>query len=159
MASRPPKALQLQIHVGRWPKLGAYLKRQMPKAVALTRTPLKELSVVLIGDAAMSRLHQQFFNDPSTTDVITFPLDLNTRGQALSGELYLCVPMARREARSRNISLEHELLLYGLHGVLHLGGHDDTNAAGFAAMHRKEDTILKRLGIGAVFARECSLKK
>ena len=47
--------------------------------------------------------------------------------------------------------LNPELLLYAAHGVLHLCGLDDRTAAGFREMHRKEDEILTRLGVGPVF--------
>lgn len=118
----------------------------------LAHVPLRELSIVIVGDRDISRLHQQFFSDLATTDVITFPLDLDAKGRTLSGELYLCAPMARRQARLRGSPIEHEILLYAIHGVLHLGGHDDRNAAAYSVMHRKEDSILRKLGVGAVFA-------
>ena len=38
-----------------------------------------------------------------------------------------------------------------MHGVLHLIGFDDRTAAGYRKMHRKEDEILTRLGVGPVF--------
>ena len=44
-----------------------------------------------------------------------------------------------------------EVLLYALHGVLHLCGYDDRTDRDFAAMHRREDEILERLGVGAIF--------
>jgi hypothetical protein len=43
------------------------------------------------------------------------------------------------------------LLLYGLHGMLHLCGFDDRTERAFRAMHAKEDEILTRLGVGPVF--------
>jgi hypothetical protein len=48
--------------------------------------------------------------------------------------------------------VERELLLYALHGMLHLAGFDDRTARGFATMHRTEDDILTRLGVGPVFS-------
>jgi hypothetical protein len=44
-----------------------------------------------------------------------------------------------------------ELLLYAVHGMLHLCGYDDRTDRDFAAMHRREDHILSRLGVGAIF--------
>jgi probable rRNA maturation factor len=97
-------------------------------------------------------MHCRFMNDPRVTDVLTFPIDLDVRGRALSGEVYVCVPLARQTARQRGIKPLHELLLYALHGLLHLNGFDDRTARGFRLMHRREDYILSRLGIGPVFA-------
>jgi probable rRNA maturation factor len=159
MPTRKPKprvpasrlSLTLTAPVGK--ALVPFLRRHLPAATALARSSVRDLSVVLLGDRAIGQLHEQFFKDPSTTDVITFPLDLDAKGQVVSGELYLCVPMARRQARMRKISAEQELLLYAIHGMLHLSGHDDTTAAAYDKMHQEEDRILRALGIGDVFAR------
>ncbi len=45
----------------------------------------------------------------------------------------------------------NEVLLYALHGMLHLSGFDDRTDADFRKMHRMEDRLLARLGIGPVF--------
>ena len=86
------------------------------------------------------------------TDVLTFPLDLDVRGRPVAGEVVVCVSEARRRAKEHGVPLERELLLYALHGLLHLCGYDDRTDASFRAMHRTEDQILTRLGVGPVFA-------
>jgi probable rRNA maturation factor len=146
------KAFQLTITARTGKTYVPFLQQHLPTAAKLARSPVRELSIVLLGDKAIGDLHQQFFNDPATTDVITFPIDQDTHGRTLSGELYLCVPMARRQAKLRNIPLEHELLLYALHGLLHLSGYDDMNEADYKRMHAAEDRILQRLGVGKIFA-------
>jgi probable rRNA maturation factor len=129
-----------------------YLRRHLPRLLPAAAPHIRELSVVLVGDRAISQLHQRFFNDPSTTDVITFPLDTDAKGRCVSGELYLCVAMARRQARARGLAPQRELLLYGLHGMLHLAGYDDLSDAEYDKMHLKEDELLRKLRIGATFA-------
>jgi rRNA maturation RNase YbeY len=84
------------------------------------------------------------------TDVLTFELEHDARGGCTGGEVVICVPQARRQART---NIEEELLLCGIHGMLHLSGFDDKTGAGFTAMHRAEDRILSRLGVGKVFNR------
>jgi probable rRNA maturation factor len=118
----------------------------------LIRAPLRQLSIVLVGDRAMADLHDRFMGLPDPTDVLTFPIDLDARENPLSGEVFICVPYARRAAKPREIPVQNELLLYALHGMLHLCGFDDRTERGFAQMHRKEDRILQQLGIGAVFS-------
>jgi probable rRNA maturation factor len=100
----------------------------------------------------MSELHQQFMGIAGPTDVLTFPLDLDSRGRPTAGEVVVCLPEARRQSKLRNVPVERELLLYALHGLLHLCGYDDRTGADFRAMHRAEDHILTRLGVGPVFA-------
>jgi hypothetical protein len=63
----------------------------------------------------------------------------------------ICVSVGRRAAVARGIPIAHELLLYALHGMLHLCGFDDRTGRAFRAMHAKEDEILTRLGVGPVF--------
>jgi probable rRNA maturation factor len=109
------------------------------------------MSLVLASDATMSDLHQRFMDDPTTTDVLTFPLDVDRRGRASSGEVYVGVPEARRRAKRHGTRVADEVLLYALHGMLHLCGFDDRTPAGFTRMHRTEDRILTRIGVGAVF--------
>ena len=115
------------------------------------RLPLGELSLALVGDARMSALHEQFMGIEGPTDVLTFPIDHDPAGRVTSGEVIVCVPEARRQATARKIPHRLELLLYAIHGMLHLLGYDDRTARGFAAMHQMEDDILQQLGFGPVF--------
>lgn len=129
----------------------AYLRRHLPQAADLLRTGVRELSVALVGDKRMGQLHEQFMGLTGPTDVLTFPIDEGAGGRVTSGEVVVCVPEARRQARRTGNRVEKELLLYALHGLLHLGGFDDRTDAGYQKMHRTEDQILTRLGVGAVF--------
>ena len=130
-----------------------FLRRHLRGAHAILRPPLRELSLALVGDRRMTQLHEQFLHIAGPTDVLTFPLETDRRGRATAGEVVVCVPEARRRARAEGVSVERELLLYALHGMLHLAGLDDRTDPGFVAMHRAEDDILTRLGVGPVFSR------
>jgi probable rRNA maturation factor len=109
------------------------------------------MSLALVGDATMSRLHEQFMHQAGPTDVLTFTIETDARGRATSGEVVVCVPVAQRRAREHRTRPQDELLLYALHGMLHLGGLDDRTQKEFERMHRTEDRILRRLGVGAIF--------
>jgi probable rRNA maturation factor len=145
-------SLDISARTGR--EFVAFLRRYLPRARGLLRVPLQELSVGLVGDRRMGALHEQFMGVAGPTDVLTFELDHDARGRVVAGEVVVCVPYARREARRRGVAVEKELLLYALHGMLHLCGFDDRTGRDFAIMHRREDEILKKRGVGAVFARE-----
>lgn len=133
-----------------------YLRRHLLAAHALLRPPLAELSLALVGDARMSALHAQFMGISGPTDVLTFPLDHDARGRVTAGEVVVCVPEAVRRAGEAGVSVERELLLYALHGLLHLCGYDDRTEPGYRRMHRREDMILTQLGVGPVFAGAAS---
>jgi len=116
------------------------------------RPALAEMSLALVGDATMSEIHEQYLGVTGPTDVLTFELDQDRQGRVTHGEVVICVPEARRRARERRSAVRDELLLYALHGMLHLCGFDDRTDSGFRRIHRAEDEILTRLGVGPVFA-------
>ena len=129
-----------------------FLRRHLLAAARLLGTPLREFSVALVDDREMQRVHGEFLNDYTTTDVVTFPLETNKKGEVTEGEAVICVPQAMRCAKLRGHRTRNELLLYAIHGMLHLSGYDDTRKREFARMHAKEDEILTELGLGQVFA-------
>jgi probable rRNA maturation factor len=152
--------LDLKIHASIGRRYVPFLRRNIQAAHRLVRRcPLREMSVALVNDVIMSSLHQQFMNLPAPTDVLSFPLEMDQRGRATSGEVVICVPEARRRAAIDGTSVPNELLLYAIHGLLHLSGMDDRTQRGFAQMHRMEDQILVRLGIGPVFQQAASPKR
>jgi probable rRNA maturation factor len=130
----------------------AYMVLSKDRLVRRAIIPLEELSVVLVGDRRMSALHEEFLGIAGPTDVLTFPLESDARGRVTAGEVIVCVPEARRQARTRRMEPRLEVLLYSLHGMLHLLGYDDRTDRAFRIMHRTEDAILTKLGFGPVFA-------
>jgi probable rRNA maturation factor len=157
MSHHPPFDLTLTAATGR--EHVAYLRRHVRAAHGLLAPPLAELSLVLVGDKRMSDLHERFMAIPGPTDVLTFPLDEDARGRVTAGEVVVCVPEARRRMAEHGVTLRQELLLYAVHGLLHLCGFDDRTDREYRRMHRAEDDILARLGVGPVFDRSGSDRK
>ncbi len=106
------------------------------------------LSIALVDNSKIKELNKQYFNSDEVTDVISFPLSNNKN--LLSGEIIVsvetAVDTAVDTAGKRNISIEGEIVLYIIHGILHLLGYDDGNEGDARAMHEKESKILKTLG-------------
>jgi len=112
-----------------------------------------EVRVRIVGDGEMAAAHERYSGIPGTTDVLTFDLrDDPAAGGALDTDILVCIDEARREAGHRGLSVERELLLYIVHGVLHCLGYDDHDEAGHAAMHDEEDRVLEAIGVGRTFA-------
>ncbi len=95
---------------------------------------LREISFVLVSDARIAALHQEFLGDPTPTDVITFR----------HGEIVISAETARREARRRKLPLPEEITRYAVHGLLHLAGWSDSTTAAAAKMRRVQEKILRR---------------
>lgn len=107
--------------------------------------------VALVGDAVIADLNRRYLGHEGPTDVLSFDLsDAGVPG-AVDGEIVLSHETARREAAARGHAAEHEMLLYAIHGALHLTGMDDRSESGAADMHGLEDAILLEMGIGPVY--------
>ena len=63
----------------------------------------------------------------------------------------ICAAVAAREADRRGHDIRHELVLYAVHGLLHLCGYDDGSAFEARRMHRREDWLLRAVGLPAVY--------
>ena len=152
--SKAQPALQLTVTAQLGHAHVPFLRKNLRRAHSLLAPTLADLSLALVNDVRMAELHQRFMNVPGPTDVLTFELEHDRDGNVTSGEVVVCVPEARRQAEARHIELRMELLLYALHGMLHLCGFDDRTDRGFRTMHRREDDILTALGFGPVFAAQ-----
>jgi probable rRNA maturation factor len=128
------------------------LARLLRKAHSLLKTRVQELSVAIVGDKQMADLHESFMGIRGPTDVLTFELDHDPKGHVTAGEVVVNLHEAARAARDHRVPVADELLLYALHGLLHLSGYDDTTKNAYTKMHRKEDEILTALGIGPIFS-------
>jgi len=144
--------LKLRIHSAAGTAHSRYLRKHVLAAHAILDPALKDLSIALVADVQMSQLHESYLGVTGPTDVLTFELDEDDEGHITSGEVVICIDEARRQALQRGSTPAEELLLYALHGMLHLSGFDDRTPVGYRRMHRKEDEILTQLGIGPVFA-------
>ncbi len=118
-------------------KAGTSARSSVPSAL-----PAGELSIVFLTDAALAELHGRFLDDPSTTDVITFE---GVPEMGTAGEICVSVDTAARYACDRNTDFSRELLLYVVHGWLHLAGYDDLRPAKKRRMRAAEARALALL--------------
>lgn len=100
--------------------------------------PVSRLSVRLVGDAEMDRLHQRHSGIAGTTDVLTFV----ECSEPIEADLAVCWDVAVREAAERGVSTRSEALLYCLHGLLHACGWDDAAPEQASKMRAEQDRIL-----------------
>lgn len=81
-----------------------------------------ELNVVFVDDRRIHALNRKHLGHDFPTDVISFVAEELPPG---SGELVISVEMAARKADEYHVSIRDEVLLYLVHGLLHLCGYDD----------------------------------
>lgn len=110
-----------------------------------------EISYHFVSQAKIKQLHKTLFNDPTITDCITCPIDPpGFKPYCMLGEVYICPLVAKTYAVDNNLSPLQELILYVIHGFLHLIGFDDIEPSDEKLMREKEkETIayLKREGL------------
>lgn len=104
-----------------------------------------EISLAIVDDTTIQQINSQFLSHDYTTDVISFVLDQD--GSALEGEIIVSADTARRVASQVGWSPDDELLLYVIHGALHLVGHDDTTPDALLRMREQERRHLALFGL------------
>jgi len=107
--------------------------------------PLAALSIAVVDDGRMARLHQEYMADDRPTDVLTFDLRDDPESPAIEGEIVVSADTAAREAERRGLDAKEELTRYIVHGVLHLLGMDDRTPSDRRRMRREEDRVLAAL--------------
>jgi len=151
----PPSARREVVIANRYPRLRVdrtalmrairTLDAEFPKSKRGKREsefllcPPGELSLVFLTDSALAQLHADFLADPTTTDVITFEGD---PALGVAGEVCVSVDTAIAYAKKHRRDFATELLLYVVHGWLHLAGYDDLQPAKKRVMRRAEARAL-----------------
>jgi probable rRNA maturation factor len=93
---------------------------------------LFEVEVSILSDKAIAQVHADFLDDPTPTDVITFH----------HGEILVSADTAALAGPEHGHTVTQELLLYIIHGLMHLAGWEDEDPEECAEMHRRQDAVL-----------------
>ena len=141
-----PPLIEIYLHTASWvtPQLvdhyAVALRRLLPELLAAPRGPehvLSELECVeisIVDDATISQVHAEFLNDPSATDVITFPY----------GEILVSADTAARYAAAHHLPPEQELFRYMVHGLTHLHGYLDSNLKEREALFSVQEALVEK---------------
>ncbi len=117
------------------------------------------LSILLVDGPEMRRLNRRYLRHAWSTDVLAFSQKKSTEhlkktvpNPILSkkdvdflGDIALCLPTIRTQAKEYEHTFEEELHYCLCHGILHLMGYEDKNRVSFTKMHRKQKQILRRV--------------
>ncbi len=147
------------VDVARWVRLARLVveEEQVPDET--------ELSVIFVDEQVMSDLNERFLAGTGPTDVLAFPMDDDVvlggrqpdqggRGPGsptepgdpptLLGDVVVCPAVAHRQAGIAGESLEDEVALLVVHGVLHLLNYDHAEPEESETMKRRERELLTR---------------
>ena len=76
------------------------------------------------------------------TDVLTFDSTAKDRRSPIEGEIIISVQTAKQNAVEYGVNLKEEIMLYMIHGVLHLLGYEDHSLSGIKKMRKKEKDLM-----------------
>jgi len=113
-----------------------------------------ELSIAIVDDPAIRILNKQYLQHDYETDVISFVLDEDESIGRLDGQLIVSTDTAARESVEAGWSFEAELLLYVVHGTLHLVGYDDKSEPAIPEMRAAEADYMAKLGFPVPVAKQ-----
>ena len=130
------------------PAEAAKARAPLARAAALglgARNSAREVNLILTDGPGIKKLNRSFLGKNRLTDVIAFNFPPSPVPGAAWGEIYVCLPVAARQARRMGHSLLTELLVLAAHGALHLAGMEDNTPALRRRMNGRTAALLKKI--------------
>jgi probable rRNA maturation factor len=144
--------VHVQIQIRRFTFDQAHLERSARTILANVGETLAELGILFVGDQRMRSLNRRYRGKDRTTDVLAFAMREACAPHAshltpdMLGDVVIALPTAVRQAKQGQRSLDEELKILLIHGILHLCGYDHERSEKEACrMHRRERMILRSL--------------
>lgn len=132
---------------------GAFLRAVVERTLQTEGIAAADISIAVLDDAAVHAVNRDYLQHDCPTDVITFPLNdppfagFAGENRPLEGEIVISAETACRRAADFDWSPHDELVLYLVHGLLHLAGYDDHSPDDRKAMRKREQTVLALWGL------------
>ncbi len=138
------------------------IKRHIAKILGSLDCNEHEISILFVGDQGIRDLNQQFRNIDRPTDVLSFPQLLEDEPETpgmppVLGDVAISLETARHQSEGHGLSLEEELTLLLIHGILHLLGYDhEISDAEDERMRKKTRELLELIYPGKKLADNCN---
>ena len=117
------------------------LKRLVAFVTERESAAVSEVDLAIVTRREIARLNRLYLGKAGATDVLSFDLS-EPQTPGISGQIVVCADVAARRARRGGTGPQRELMLYVVHGLLHLMGYNDTSDRAAARMHAREDELL-----------------
>ncbi len=110
----------------------------------LELNPECDLNISFVEDAYMTELHIKWMDEPGTTDVLSFPMDMPEQpGEVVTlGDIVISPVVAAAQALNQGHSTEHEIYILATHGLLHIIGYDHADKADEKVMFELQEKIV-----------------
>lgn len=146
---RPSEERQLQS----WLLMAGDVLEYLFKKGIISTKKIKNIQVSLLicGDARIRELNREYRNKDKVTDVLSFPAHEDLRKISLKenslflGDLAICHPQTKRQAKKFKISYMDEFIHLFFHGAIHLLGYDhEVSEKEEKLMQKWEEEALKK---------------
>jgi probable rRNA maturation factor len=123
------------------------IQKQIKALLEYQKAQCDELSIYLVDEKTIKKLHKKYFDDPSATDCISFPIDgplssNKNKPYCFLGEIFVSTDAAIKYGQEYDINPYEETTLYIIHGLLHLLGYDDLSDKEKTTMQKKEKSCM-----------------
>jgi probable rRNA maturation factor len=105
-----------------------------------------DLNVTFVDDAEMTELHIKWMDEPGSTDVLSFPMDMPESADDVVtlGDIVISPEFATAQAIQAGHSPEHEIFILATHGLLHILGYDHAEPAEEKIMFALQESLVKQ---------------
>ena len=105
-----------------------------------------DLNVTFVDDAEMTELHIKWMDEPGSTDVLSFPMDMpeSAADVVTLGDIVISPEFATAQAIQAGHSPEHEIFILATHGLLHILGYDHAEPAEEKIMFDLQESLVKQ---------------
>ncbi len=131
---------------------GLPTKAELRRWLAAALEQSAAIPLRFVGAAEGRKLNCVYRGRDYATNVLSFAYGKPKRGEPLTGDLVLCAPVMRREARAQGKALAAHVAHLAVHGALHLQGHNHQKPRAAARMEALEKRILAKLGFADPYA-------
>ena len=112
-----------------------FLEKVAKKTSRILKIKLPEISLVIVGETRIKALNKKYRNRNKVTDVLAFDY----------GEIFICLPQAKRQAKKLGHSIKQELGILLIHGILHLAGYDDKKIKDREKMLHLQEKLISKI--------------
>ena len=112
----------------------------------LKLNPECDLNLGFIDDQYMTELHIKWMDEPGSTDVLSFPMDMpeNQDEIVTLGDIMMSPTFAAAQALAAGHSTEHEIYILATHGLLHIIGYDHAEPEEEKVMFALQEQIVEK---------------
>jgi len=103
---------------------------------------LEEVDLAVVTSSQIAELNRRYRRRSEATDVLSFDLS-DERDRGTVAQIVVSADAAVEHSAARGIAPQRELMLYIVHGLLHLCGYDDRSKSAAERMHAREEEILE----------------